>query len=326
MNNPKVLQKQSDYDRDYSELFGEVHTTHCDEDQGTDLPEVGSFILPDIKQPLDNNLFFGKWLEEVHGILRGHNLHRLIDINIKRPRRSSPVARNWQTISIQIQEWLSESMSVAIYERIKKRGYRIKLADEFMMNARITLQDQGMASVSRVTDRVLNIRRCDFNTIPKFVKAVRERYERCREVGLDVKPYLVLSRMFGELRRDIPTFIERKTAEVDARGDGDVWNNVTADDIFEICDSILRNVKGILIQYPNVDIARLGCELIMIAPAGTHRKECSLASKSRLISLVECFFFLARMLVLYDWRWSGVRSGVGILLGEGIWLTEFVES
>ncbi|KAJ5577486.1 uncharacterized protein N7459_006450 [Penicillium hispanicum] len=251
MNHPKVLQFQSGHGRDYSTPLG-VPAVDDEEDQGTDLPEPDSFILPDLKELLSNPLFFVKWLNEVTEILRGHNLHRLIDINIPRPKRASPIAHDWQRISIQIQQWLAENMSVAIYDRIKKRGYRILLADEFVMNARMTLQDHGMAAVSKVTDRLFSTRRADFGTIPKFVKALRERYERCREVGLDVKPYLVLSRLFGELRRDIPTFIETKTAEIDARGDGDVWNNVTADDVFDTCDLIVKNVKGILVQYPNV--------------------------------------------------------------------------
>lgn len=231
-------------------------------DQSTNLPEASSLDFQHARYMLKEPGHFENWLRQVTEYLNSQHLDGLLDIRIPRPELRSPAARKWQRLSIQVREWLSFQMTLQLYLRVQNRGYRIQLADEFIMNARIAFQDSVMGNVAMQVNPLLLGRRTDFRTPLEYAQAVWEHYVKSKHLQMYLNPCVVLSCVFTELRPEIPEFIDYRTALLDANGD--VWNNLVIDDVEDACVSIIDHLKAlenVAAQYsrPSNDMVRNSC-------------------------------------------------------------------
>lgn len=237
MNHPLVSKCQTDPTRDYSTLLAMSEEV----DQSTNLPEVINLDLQHAPYMLKDADDFESWLSDVTKFLKSKSLDSLLDIRIPRPELTSPNARKWQALSIQVRDWLSLQMSLQLYLRVENRGYRIQLADEFIVNARIAFQDSVMESVTKQVNPLLLSRRSDFKTALEYVQAIWDHYVKYSMLQMHINPCVVLSRIFNELRPEIPDFIDYRTCLLDANGD--VWNKLVIEDVEDACAGIILHLK-----------------------------------------------------------------------------------
>ncbi|KAJ5812335.1 hypothetical protein N7474_008636 [Penicillium riverlandense] len=211
-------------------------------DQGTNLPQHG-FILPDATHVLSNALYFDDWLHKALHTTQQHNLHRLLNINVPRPELNGSIhAVRWQDYSLQLKDWLARSMSSELYDQIASSGRPILLGDEFIAAARSTFQRPDMASTTSFVNAVLYARRADFPSAARYLVATREAYRLCFQRKIDIKPYLVLSRVCSELRGEIPDLVDMQIGAVESKG-ANVWEEVSVKDFMDSCAVILSHLK-----------------------------------------------------------------------------------
>ncbi|KAJ9492653.1 hypothetical protein VN97_g549 [Penicillium thymicola] len=106
-------------DRNWNGITKMIYTAG---DQGDKLPAVGSSVLYKLDPQLKHKEEFDQWYEGIVKILRGHNLHRLIDNAIERPLRNSPNAELWIQLSMQISAWLAHCIDPVVVRDITSTG------------------------------------------------------------------------------------------------------------------------------------------------------------------------------------------------------------
>lgn len=211
-------------------------------DQGTNLAQHG-FILPDHAHILTNALYFDDWLHKALHTTQLLNLHRLLNINIPRPELNGSIhAVRWQNYSLQLKDWLARSMSSELYDQIASLRRRIVLADEFIAAARATFQRPDMASTTSFVNAVLYARCADFPSAARYLVATREAYRLYFQRKIDIKPYLALSRVWSELRSEIPGLVDMQIGAVESKG-RNLWEEVSVKDFMDSCAVILSHVK-----------------------------------------------------------------------------------
>lgn len=211
-------------------------------DQSTNLPEAFPLDLQqDAIYLLDDSKDFEMWLHSVTEFLKHEHLDSLLDTRVARPEPTSPNYQKWERYSINARGWLAKQMSLQLFLRIECRGYPIHLADEFIMNARIILRESVLGAVTMEVGPLLFRRRSDFKTALEYVQATCDHYIASENLKTYINPCIVLSRIFTELRREIPDFIEYRTSLVDAYGDA--WNKLIIEDVQEACTSIIAHLK-----------------------------------------------------------------------------------
>ncbi|CAP79957.1 hypothetical protein PCH_Pc12g03300 [Penicillium rubens Wisconsin 54-1255] len=71
------------------------------DNQGVDLPKLGSFNLYKLTPPLKERADLYIWMDQVDKVLRGHKLHNLINNNIPWSMLRDPNGDEWETLSLQ---------------------------------------------------------------------------------------------------------------------------------------------------------------------------------------------------------------------------------
>ena len=237
MNHPKVSEYQADPARDYSTLLSMTEGA----DQSANLPDMYDFVLPKSNNVLKDPANFDEWLRLMTQILRSYRLDKLLDISIPRPERNSIHAAKWQRLSMEVRNWLGHQMAPSIYKMIKDRGYRLELADELILNAHLAFKGPGLDSVARAITPVLLVRRLDFFLVEEYVQAMWDRYDNDPVIQMNIKPCIILSRIFTEVRPEMPQFVEERIRMLDSKGDS--WTKLSAQDVNDTCLAILLHVE-----------------------------------------------------------------------------------
>lgn len=232
MNNPKIAEYQNDPQRDWGQHPPRMPSI----DQSTYIPNLTSdFTIPTNPDFLREPEEFEPWLAQVKLILQEYGLDALIDIKTPRPELNSPKAETWKYFSLLVRDWLVKNMSWKIYTAVLNKGFRIDLADEFILNARLAFQT--MTQITILTNKVLFLERGCYRTTTMFVRALLANFVAAWETGVEIKPQLVLGKLFMELRCDLPHFVQKVTENIDSRGD--VWDSISYDEVVAACESAM---------------------------------------------------------------------------------------
>jgi len=124
---------------DYSDF---LFTTNVGEiTQLTDAPTDYQLNPLPVLADTDN---FDTWMKDATRILRQKNLHRFVDADIERPKRSDTAnAPKWVKISRDIQAWLYQSVSKEINMLVESRNFRCDFADEYVEALKQALDATG---------------------------------------------------------------------------------------------------------------------------------------------------------------------------------------
>jgi hypothetical protein len=157
--------------------------------------------LQPIEAQLDDADNFDDWYHDVVRRLRTENLHRLIDKNIPRPAKSDDEADDWYKLSQYVQKWLAAGISQKFNQDIAALGKRTILADEFMHQVKKALQVLGPYADQRRVYAFEAIKRSDYPSTSKYVKAVKVKFSRMCTVSPVIPPYYALMRILRQINQ-----------------------------------------------------------------------------------------------------------------------------
>jgi hypothetical protein len=115
--------------------------------QSVNLPEPGSFNLYKLTPPIKERADLDNWIDQVEKVLRGYNLHHLINKDIPWPRIRDPNGQKWNTLSLQVGSWLSSSIHHTVMQEINARGSDLYYADELFAEIKIHMKGEGHGAI-----------------------------------------------------------------------------------------------------------------------------------------------------------------------------------
>lgn len=204
--------------------------------QAVDLPEVGSFKLPQMAAPLKVPAELGEWLQSIELVLSDKGLESLIDITVPRPPHSHPGALKWQTLSRQVQAWLQQSLTGPMVPHIMARKPRSELADEFLEDIKKAVVRFGIHWDQEALLELVRLKRSKYNNAKEYIGALTLMY---RNLWVPIPPHMVIFIMLKELEEDMPTRTEMVLLDLKQRGN---YHRLRRADYEKICEFLLAGL------------------------------------------------------------------------------------
>ncbi|KAJ5120431.1 uncharacterized protein N7515_009819 [Penicillium bovifimosum] len=214
------------------------------EDQGVDLPDIGSFNPDTITPPLKHRVDLHAWINKAERTLRGHNLHNLINTNIPWPYPSDPNVEKWRSLSLQVREWLSSSMDPALLQEIEARGTPTDFADDFIAEVKKHMKSQTHGALKAAVHSFRKLSRSQFTTSEEFLRTLKRQYRAICALNGNLPPYYPLEAMLSELAEipELSVFILVKDNELNAIEDP--VETITINDFYRYSTAILDYIKS----------------------------------------------------------------------------------
>lgn len=201
--------------------------------QAVDLPEVGSFKLPQMAAPLKVPNELDEWLQSIELVLADKGLENLIDITVPRPPHTHPDALKWQTLSRQVQAWLQESITGPMVPHIMARKPRCELADEFLEDIKKAAVRFGIHWDQEALLELVRLPRSKFNSAKDYIGTLTMMY---RNLWVPIPPHMVIFIMLKELEQDMPSRTEMVLLDLKQRGN---YHRLRRADFEKICEFLL---------------------------------------------------------------------------------------
>lgn len=171
------------------------------EHQAVGLVQYEYLTFTDLHFTLNNKEDFEDWYLVVLRTLDSGGLVNLIESKIPRPAKSYPDAKNWQTVSKSVAQWLEGNMSRAMYHLVRSQGMRVVLADEFMEAAIKAFRGVGpYGHITRIGE-FFRIRREEFPSTEKFIDRIRQQYFTITSGGVDLPLYIALTFLLDQINQ-----------------------------------------------------------------------------------------------------------------------------
>lgn len=204
--------------------------------QAVDLPEVGSFKLPQMATPLKIPSELDEWVQSIELILADKGLENLIDITVPRPPHTHPDALKWQTLSRQVQAWLQQSMTGQMVPHIMARKPRSELADEFLDDVKKAVVRFGIHWDQEALLELIRYKRSKCNSAKEYIASLTMMW---RNLWVPVPPHMMIFIMLKEVEEDMPTRTEIVLRDMKQRGN---YHRLRRADYEKICEFLLTGL------------------------------------------------------------------------------------
>ncbi|KAJ5919844.1 hypothetical protein N7454_009679 [Penicillium verhagenii] len=213
--------------------------------QATDLPEHLDIELFNHLGRLEEPNDFPLWLRNTTRLLNSAGLDKLINIHIPRPEAENEKYKRWLNYSKLLQHYLSESISDEILNDIVSPGKPLKLADEFMHEAKKALEAEGIYADLEGVSTLSSIRIAGHDTIEDFVWDFKKNFQHLWDLKVPVNPYFAMCMLLNKLDRTETRFIFASTiADLHKRAAKiDLWSGFTEKDFHVVCTNIAHRLE-----------------------------------------------------------------------------------
>jgi hypothetical protein len=184
--------------QDWNDIYNASGARNAD--QSVDLPLHGSFNLSNIAPLLASEADYDSWLGKIEKTLRVHNVHQLIDTSVPKPLNTSPNAKNWYQLSLQVREWLTTCIEPELVHAVNRRGQPVNFADDFMRELKLQIKCEGHHVMRTAAFELLLLGIGDF-TVTQFITEFRQKFETARGLDTHISPWLALTFLLEELKR-----------------------------------------------------------------------------------------------------------------------------
>ncbi|KAJ5723473.1 hypothetical protein N7488_001508 [Penicillium malachiteum] len=215
-------------------------------DQATDLPLSFHLDTTKVHQLLDDEADFGVWLRNITRHLKSLGLEKLLDIHVPRPLRDSPHATRWFEFSCNISKWLVVNISNELMQKILAHGNRIKLADEFIQEARAEFQTPGIYADLTGVEKFLSMKPAAYATTKEFVSQFMQlMIEYWTMHKIRIHPYFALCHLLIQLDtvKNRSIFASTITKLKEKAAHCDMWTEFTLEEFETTCRNIMESLE-----------------------------------------------------------------------------------
>ncbi|KAJ5641660.1 hypothetical protein N7490_005660 [Penicillium lividum] len=215
-------------------------------DQATDLPvQINIDIFSEMDrlvEPEDFNL----WLRNRTRRLKSVGLGKLIDIQIPRPDIQSEKATRWLDYSKLVRHYLAENVSESLLAEIASQGNSIKLADEFVEQAKKTFQSPGVFADLDGVATLSSIKLSSHKTPQDFIWKFKEHFKRLWELKVQIPPYVAACKLVNQLdTKENSSIVTAAISELNRRADDcNLWSEFNVVDFHLFCFKIIQRLDS----------------------------------------------------------------------------------
>ncbi|KAJ6110588.1 hypothetical protein N7486_002823 [Penicillium sp. IBT 16267x] len=189
---------------------------------------------------------FCLWLRNATRLLKSAGLDKLVDIHIPRPKVQNEGSKRWLLYSKLVQHYLSESISDELLQDIASQGKPIKLADEFVDQAKRVFQTPGVYADLDGVASICSIQLSNHETAQEFVWEFREHFKRLWDLQIGIPPYVVICKLINQLDTMETKFVVASTiADLHKRAETvDLWTGFEQVDFQVVSFNIIQRLAA----------------------------------------------------------------------------------
>ncbi|KAJ5992379.1 hypothetical protein N7451_008103 [Penicillium sp. IBT 35674x] len=189
---------------------------------------------------------FDLWLRNTTRLLKSAGLNKLVDIHIPRPEVQTDESKRWLLYSKLVQHYLSESIADGLLADIASRGKSIKLADEFVDEAKRAFQTPGIYADLDGVASLCSIRLSNHKTAQEFVWEFREHFKRLWDLRIGIPPYVALCKLINQLdTMDTKLVVASTIADLHRRAETmNLWTEFEEVDFLVVTFNIIQRLQS----------------------------------------------------------------------------------
>ena len=175
-----------------------------------------NYPLRHIRNMLNNLWDFQTWLRTITSALKHVDLDRLIDLNLRRPKRDSPNADRWYRSSHLVKNWMAEIISVDLQRRINAQTEKeLRFADEFLAPMMKIFKKHSTSSTLECDDQWFKaMKRESYDSDLSFVQGAMNAYYQVREMKIFIPEWVQICRILNQFDRSCAMMV-RVMAEME---------------------------------------------------------------------------------------------------------------
>lgn len=214
--------------------------------QAIGLPEKIEFDVFSGMDRLEEPGDFDLWLRNTTRLLKSAGLDKLIDIRIPRPEVQNEESKRWLLYSKLVQHYVSESIADDLLTIIASRGNPIKLADEFVDEAKRAFQNPGIYADLDGVSSICSIQLSSHKTAQEFVWEFREHFKRLWDLQIAIPPYLAICKLIDQLDTMETKFVVASTiADLHRRAETvNLWTGFEQVDFHVVSFNIIQRLEA----------------------------------------------------------------------------------
>ncbi|KAJ5765485.1 hypothetical protein N7520_005044 [Penicillium odoratum] len=215
-------------------------------DQATDLPvQINIDIFSEMDRLVEPE-DFNRWLRNRTRRLKSVGLGKLIDIHIPRPDMQSEAATRWLDYSKLVRHYLAENVSESLLAEIASQGSSIKLADEFVEQAKKKFQSPGVFADMDGVATLSSIKLSSHKTPQDFIWKFKEHFKRLWELKVQIPPYFAACKLVNQLdTKENSCIVTAAISELNRRADEcDLWSEFNVVDFHLFCFKIIQRLDN----------------------------------------------------------------------------------
>lgn len=204
------------------------------------------------------------WIRNIESTLRIRNLHRFLDIKVKRPPRDDfKEAVKWHNLSHEIQNYLSQNMSKSLRAQVTSHNVDVQYADVFVNEARRILQRTDSRTITNNIVSFVNTKYRDFTSAEQYLAAVRDKFIFMNQNEMILPPFLAIGLINTQLEPIFPTIINRM---ID-------YMNSTSKNLLKTTDIVaaLHYINTLIIEVEAASTTHMTTAALAIAPPVSNR-------------------------------------------------------
>ncbi|KAJ5786243.1 uncharacterized protein N7503_011455 [Penicillium pulvis] len=189
---------------------------------------------------------FDLWLRNTTRLLKSAGLDKLVDIHIPRPEVQNEGSKRWLLYSKLVQHYLSESIADGLLANIASRGKSIKLADEFVDEAKRAFQNPGIYADLDGIASICSIQLSNHKTAQEFVWEFREHCKRLWDLQISIPPYVAICKLINQLDTMETKFVVASTiADLHRRAETmNLWTGFEQVDFHVVSFNIIQRLEA----------------------------------------------------------------------------------
>ncbi|KAJ5536292.1 hypothetical protein N7513_009478 [Penicillium frequentans] len=189
---------------------------------------------------------FDLWLRNTTRLLKSAGLDKLVDIHIPRPEVQNEGSKRWLLYSKLVQHYLSESIADGLLADIASRGKSIKLADEFVDEAKRSFQNPGIYADLDGVASICSIQLSNHKTAQEFVWGFREHFKRLWDLKIGIPPYVAICKLINQLDTMETKFVVASTvADLHRRAETmNLWTDFGQVDFHVVSFNIIQRLEA----------------------------------------------------------------------------------
>ncbi|KAI9039299.1 uncharacterized protein KD926_009741 [Aspergillus affinis] len=177
------------------------------------------------------------WIRRVKCALELLDLTDLVDLSISRPAPDDRDYEKWRRAAKAVRFWLLNNISKDIFMKVMDSPKPNTWPDDLLK----LIKSVVLSDPREIMDRVVEISRSDFGSIPEFVKALQDRVRLSIDADVAVSPYRACRILLDGINDEMPDYAE--AALVELHSEDDEVDDLSWARFTKLCRSTLRIMK-----------------------------------------------------------------------------------